>query len=378
MNQDRAFVGLDVHKEKIAVAVAMGREAPVFQGVILNRAEAVRKWVHTLRRQYGEIEVTYEAGPTGFVLYRQLQQLGVKCLVAAPSLIPRPVGQRIKTDRRDALLLARLLRSGDLTSVWVPDAELEALRDLVRAREAALADRLRASNRVRKLLLRNGVYPPSPMRPASRAYQRWLAGVQLACAAQQFVLVETRLAVGECDARVQRLEVELRRRLSAEERYAPLMAAYQTLRGIGLLTAASLVAELGDLRRFKKPRSLMSYTGLVPSEYSSGETEHRGAITKAGNAHLRRVLVESAWHARHIPRVGEGLKRRQAGQSAAIIAISWKAQKRLHRRYTTLVGRTHNAPKTIAAVARELVGFVWAIAQHVPPPSPHTQAPVAA
>jgi transposase len=377
MNQDRAFVGLDVHKEKIAVAVAVGREAPVFEGVILNRAEAVRKWVQTIRRRYREIEVTYEAGPTGFVLFRQLEQLGVKCLVAAPSLIPRPAGQRVKTDRRDALLLARLLRSGDLTSVWVPDVELEALRDVVRAREAALADRLRATNRVRKQLLRAGVYPPARMSPATRAYQRWLAGVQLATAAQQLVLDETRQAVAECHARVQRLEAELRR-LSAQERYAPLMAAYQTLRGIGPLTAASLVAELGDLRRFKKARSLMSYTGLVPSEYSSGESEHRGAITKAGNAHVRRVLVESAWHARHVPRVGEGLKRRQAGQLEAIIAISWKAQKRLHRRYTTLVGRTHNAPKTIAAVARELVGFVWAIAQHVPPPSPRTQAPVAA
>jgi transposase len=201
--------------------------------------------------------------------------------------------------------------------------------------------------------------------------------VQLAHAAQQFVLDETRLAITECDARVQRLDAELQR-LSAQERYVPLMSAYQALRGVGPVTAATLIAELGDLRRFSKPRSLMSYTGLVPSEYSSGEAEHRGAITKAGNAHVRRVLVETAWHARHVPKVGIGLKRRQAGQAEAIIALSWKAQKRLHRRYELLVGRTHNAPKTIGAVARELVGFIWAIAQHVPPASPSSQTSVAA
>jgi len=373
MNQGKAFVGLDVHKEKIAVAVAVGREPSEFQGVIVNRPESVRKWVQTLRRRYASIDVAYEAGPTGFVLYRQLEQLGLKCQVVAPSLIPRPAGQRIKTDRRDALMLARLLRSGDLTPVWVPDAEHEALRDLVRAREAALADRVRTTNRLRKLLLRAGVYPAGHMRPNTRAYQRWLAGVQLPFPPQQFVLDEARSALAECHARVQRLEVELRR-LMVEHPDAPLLAAYQCLRGIGPLTALTLVAELGDLRRFGSPRPLMAYTGLVPSEYSSGEAAHRGALTKTGNAHVRRVLVEAAWHARHAPKIGIGLKRRQQGQSETITAISWKAQQRLHRRYAGLVQRTHNAPKSAAAVARELVGFVWAIAHEVPTLTPRPAA----
>jgi transposase len=373
MNQDKAFVGLDVHREKIAVAVAIGREAPHFEGVILNRAEAVRKWVRALRRRYAQIEVAYEAGPCGFVLYRQLEQLGVSCQVVAPSLIPTPAGPRIKTDRRDALLLARLLRSGDLTSVWVPDAEHEALRDLVRAREAALADRVRATNRLRKLLLRAGVQPPTRVKPNTRAYQHWLASIQLPYPTQQFVLDESRTALAECDGRVQRLEDELRRAMAASA-YAPLIAAFQCLRGIGPLTAVTLVAELGDLRRFNRPRRLMAYTGLVPSEYSSGDTQHRGALTKAGNAHVRRVLVEAAWHARHVPRVGLGLKRRQAEQPEALRALSWKAQKRLHARYEALVRRTRNAPKSAAAVARELVGFVWAVAQQVPPPSSMTVA----
>ena len=368
VKRDKAFVGLDVHREKIAVAIAVGRDAPHFEGVILNRPEAVRKWVHAVRRRYAQLEVTYEAGPCGFVLYRQFEQLGVSCRVVAPSLTPMPAGPRIKTDRRDALLLARLLRSGDLTSIWVPDAEHEALRDLVRAREAALADRVRATNRLRKLLLRAGAQPPIRVKPNTRAFQRWLASVQLPYPTQQFVLDESRAAVAECQARVQRLEDELRR-VMASSAYAPLLAAYQCLRGVGPLTAVTLVAELGDLRRFKSPRALMSYAGLVPSEYSSGDTRHRGALTKAGNAHARRVLVEAAWHARHSPRVGLGLERRQADQSDVLRALSWKAQKRLHARYEALVHRTHNPPKSAAAVARELVGFVWAIAQHVPPPS---------
>lgn len=368
VKQDRAFVGLDVHREKIAVAIAVGRSTPQFQGVILNRPEAVHKWLCTLRQRYPQIEVAYEAGACGFVLQRQLEQLGVSCQVVAPSLVPVPAGRRVKTDRRDALLLARLLRSGDLTPVWVPDAEHEALRDLVRAREAAVADRLRANNRLRKLLLRNGLLPPPRIKPHTRAYERWLAGVQLAYPTQQVVLEEYRAALVECQARIDRLE-DILRRVMATSQYAPLMAAFQCLRGVGPLTAVTLVAELGDLRRFKKARALMSYTGLVPSEYSSGDGQHRGPLTKAGNAHVRRVLVEAAWHARHVPRIGLGLKRRQANQPEVIRGISWKAQRRLHARYEALVHRTHNAPKSVAAVARELIGFVWAIAQQLPQPT---------
>lgn len=368
MNEDTVFIGLDVHREKIAVATAVGRAAPQFEGMILNRPEAVRKWVHALRRRGAKMHVAYEAGACGFALHRQLEELGVSCQVVAPSLIPNPKGRRIKTDRRDALVLARLLRSGDLTPVWVPDTEHEALRDLVRAREAALADRVRVTNRLRKLLLRLGIQPPPRVKPHTRAYERWLAAVQLAYPAQQFVLEETKRALAESQARLGRLEAELRR-VMAESAYAPLLAAFQCLRGVGPLTAVTLVAELGDLRRFRKARALMGYTGLVPSEYSSGDGQHRGALTKTGNAHVRRVLVEAAWHARHVPRVGVSLKRRQAEQSEVVRAISWKAQRRLHARYEALLHRTHNAPKTVAAVARELIGFIWAIAQHVPPPS---------
>ncbi|HET6317441.1 MAG TPA: IS110 family transposase [Chloroflexota bacterium] len=366
MHQDKAFVGLDVHRENIAVAVAVGREPPQFQGVVANRPEAVRKWVQKLRRRYTDVLVAYEAGPCGFALYRHLEQLGLSCQVVAPSLIPRPAGQRVKTDRRDALLLARLLRSGDLTPVWVPDAEHEALRDLVRAREAALADRVRVTNRLRKLLLRSGIYPPRGVRSHTRGYQRWLAAITLPLANQQFVLNELRSALAECNARLQRLEAEVLR-ATTDSHYAPLIAAYQCLRGIGALTAVTLVAELGDLRRFHRARPLMAYAGLVPSEYSSGDKQQRGALTKAGNPHVRRVVIESAWHSRHIPRVGIGLKRRQAGQPDAIRSLSWKAQQRLHRRYHALVRRTRNAPKAAAAVARELIGFIWAIAQQVPP-----------
>ena len=362
MHQDKAFVGLDVHRDSIAV----GREPPQFQGVVANRPETVRKWVHQLlRRRYADVVVAYEAGPCGFALYRQLEQLGLSCQVVAPSLIPRPAGQRVKTDRRDALLLARLLRSGDLTPVWVPDAEHEALRDLVRAREAALADRVRATNRLRKLLLRSGLCPPHGVRAHTRSYQRWLAAITLPLANQQFVLDELRSALSECTARLQRLEAEVLR-VTSDSRYAALIAAYQCLRGVGVLTAITLVAELGDLRRFHRARPLMAYAGLVPSEYSSGDKQQRGALTKAGNAHVRRLVIESAWHSRHVPRVGIGLKQRQAGQPEAICALSWKAQQRLHRRYHALVRRTRNAPKAAAAVARELIGFIWAIAQQVP------------
>lgn len=225
---------------------------------------------------------------------------------------------------------------------------------------------MRATNRLRKLRLRLGLQPPPRVKPSTRAYERWLASIRLAFAAQQFVLEELKVALAEAQARLQRLDDELQRAMLVS-RDAPQIAALQCLRGVGPLTAVTLVAELGDLRRFKRARALMAYSGLIPSEYSSGDQQHRGPLTKVGNAHVRRVLVEAAWQARHAPRVGPGLKRRQADQPHTVCALSWKAQRRLHARYERLLQRTHNAPKTVAAVARELVGFVWAIGQLLPP-----------
>ncbi len=364
MEKDSTYVGLDVHKETIAVAVAAGHGGEVRSlGLIPNGPEAIRKLIRRLGPAK-HLTCAYEAGPCGYVLHRHLTRLGARCVVVAPSLIPTRPGDRVKTDRRDATKLARLLRSGELTPIWVPDEEHEALRDLTRAREDARVDLLRARHRLSKFLLRLGVVPPTGGKPWGVKHRQWLQGLHLVRASQQVVLREYLLAVDQVQERLRGLEAELVE-AARTSRHAALIAALQALRGVGVVTAVTLVAELGDLHRFRTPRELMAYAGLVPSESSSGPRQHRGAITKTGNAHVRHVIVEAAWHYRHVPGVWGALRQRQAGQPEQIKAIAWQAQDRLHRRYRRLLGRGKARQQVVVAVARELLGFAWAIADAI-------------
>ena len=362
MTEPSMFVGLDVHPASIAVAVADGGGGEVRSlGAIPNTAEAVRKLVRKLGPA-ARLRVCYEAGPCGYGLHRQLTGLGAACAVVAPSLVPSKPGDKVKTDRRDALKLARLHRAGELTAVWVPDAAHEALRDLTRAREDAVEALHRARQQLRTFLLRQGQRPPDGVKPWTVRHRDWLDRLRLAQPAHRVVLAEALAALDQAAARLGRLEDAIREQAAASP-CAPLLGALQALRGVGPVTAATLVAELGDLTRFPSPRQLMAYAGVVPGEHSSGGRTRRGGITKTGNAHLRRVVVEAAWHYRHPPRVGATLRRRQAGQPPAVVDAAWAAQGRLHARFRRLVGRGKLKQEAVVAVARELLGFAWAIAR---------------
>jgi len=357
------FVGLDVHKDSIAVAIARANGGSGESlGVISNSAVAVIKLVRKLEKKGEELIFCYEAGPCGYGLYRQLTAMGHICIVAAPSLVPQRPGDRVKTDRRDAKKLARHLRNGDLTPVWVPDEDHESLRDLIRARECAKEDLHRNRQRVGKFLLRLGKRPPEGVRNWSAKHKCWLKRLKLDNRAQQMVLGEYIHAIEECESRVERFEKEIEFQCERSA-HRDIIAALQGLKGIGLITAATIVAELGDLPRFEKPGQLMSYGGLVPSERSSGNSIRRGSITKCGNSHLRKVIVEAAWHYRHKPAVGAGLKKRQERLSEEIKQLSWKAQHRLNFKYRKMVAKGKSAQKAIVAVARELLGFIWAVGQ---------------
>ena len=363
-SEPQAFVGLDVHKETIAVAVAdRGRAAPRSLGIIRNDLDELRKALRRLGSP-AQLQVCYEAGACGYAIHRFLTRLKIECLIVAPSLIPHKPGDRVKTDRRDALALARLLRSGDLTATWVPDPQHEALRDLVRAREDAVEDRLRAWHRLTKLLLRLGISPPPGVRTRSVRYRQWLDGLQFNDTAQGLVFVEYRHCLDEIDQRIMRFERQLTE-LAQRSPHAATIAALQAMRGIKLLTATTIVSEVGDLGRFESPRQLMAYAGLVPSEHSSGSRLRRGCITKSGNAHLRRVLVEAAWHARLVPKTPEALRRRQGSVNGQVCTIAWKAQQRLYKRYRHLCARGKRPQQAAVAVARELLGFIWAVGQVV-------------
>jgi transposase len=373
------YVGLDVHAETIAVAVAASDGSVRELGTIRHRPEAVRKLITKLGGP-AQLRVCYEAGPTGYPLYWQLTALGVACDVIAPSLVPTKAGDRVKTDRKDAARLARCYRAGDLTAVWVPDAATEALRDLVRAREVTKQDQLRARHRVSKFLLRHGCQRPDGMRPWTRAHAQWLARQTFAGPTLQVVYEEYRAALALLTDRVVRLERAIGAALPtlAPAQYA-LVGALATLRGVRQITAATIVSELGTLRRFATAPQLMSYAGLVPREHSSGSHVHRGAITKTGNAHLRRVLVEAAWAYRHRPTPASGvLRARQHGQPATIIAIATKAQQHLCPRYRRFLA--HGTPPLAVAtrIARELLGFIWAIGHAVEPPPASLGAPMSA
>ncbi|MGP7819810.1 IS110 family transposase [Niallia sp. 01092] len=364
MKDTTKFVGLDVSKEKIAVAIAEeGRGEPRYFGMIPHTPEAVRKLVKKLGDPH-TLRFCYEAGPTGYPLYRLLSTLGVHCEVIAPSLIPQKPGERIKTDRRDSIRLAQLYRAGELTSIYVPTTEDEALRDLVRAREDAKEDELRAKHRLSKFLLRNNIKQPAGVNKWTRKYRDWLDILKFESAALRVVFQEYYHQLKEVEQRILRLEEEIKLQ-ATEGVHAPTIQALQALRGVALITATSLVAEIGSFNRFPTPKKLMAYIGLIPSESSSGERRRQGAITKTGNRHVRRLLIESAWSYRYQPAVKGDLKRRQDGLSPTIQAISWKAQNRLHKKYYRLLSRGKESSKAITAIARELAGFIWAITQEV-------------
>jgi transposase len=371
------FIGLDVHAETIAVAVAEPRGEVRSMGVIPNRAAAIRQLIKKLGPTK-RLRVCYEAGPTGYVVYWQLTALGVACDVVAPTLVPVKPGDRVKTDRRDALKLARSYRAGDLTPVWVPDAAHEALRDLVRAREAAKKDQLRARHRLSKFLLRQGRRPPTGVKAWTQAYLTWVRReVRFAHAAQEATLVDYLHEVDHVAGRLERLEQALDAAVqTAPARMRAVIAALQALRGIAQLSAVTIVAELGALARFGNPRRLMGYSGAVASEHSSGERTQRGGITKTGNAHLRRIVIEAAWAYRHRPALGATLRKRQATLDDGVKATAWKAQHRLHARYRALLARGKTPQQAATAVGRELLGFIWAIAVAVEAQT--TDAPKAA
>ncbi len=362
------YVGLDVHKEGIAVAVAEGgiRSEVREYGRIANTPAALDRLVRKLGQEGARLRFCYEAGPCGYGIQRHLSRLGHECIVVAPSLIPKRAGDRVKTDRRDAASLARLHRAGELTSVWVPDPGHEAMRDLVRARLDAVHALRRARQQLSGFLLRHGCHYG---RPAwTKLHRRWLAGLKFEQAVHHLVLEDYVQAVEAAEARRDRLTTQIAAMLP-DWSLAPVVAALQTMRGMALVNAATLIAELGDVSRFANPRQLMAYLGLVPSEHSSGASVRRGGLTKAGNSAARRLLIEAAWCYRFPARVSRELLLRQEEQPKPVREIAWKAQLRLCARYRKLARTGKPATVVTAAIARELVGFVWAIARQMSPPA---------
>ena len=354
------FVGLDVHKESIVIAVAdVGREAARVIGTIPHEYKSLRKELDKLGPR-SMVYCCYEAGPTGYGLARSLIAAGWACDVIAPSLIPRKSGQRIKTDRRDAMKLAQNHRAGELVAVFIPDEQTEAIRDLERARGAAKKSERAVRHQLSKFLLRHGKRYPGATNWNS-AHLAWIAKQTFVQPAQQYVLADGVAAVEAATLRVGQLTERLRQLVQGWHQ-APLVKALQAMRGVELVTAVTLAAEVGDFRRFATATDFMGYVGLIPSEQTSGDHRRQGPITKTGNAHLRHVLIESAWHYQRQPRISKALRLRSMGVAPQVCAIAWKAQKRLHHRLQRLIGRGKNPGEAVTAVARELAGFVWAIA----------------
>lgn len=360
------FLGLDVHADTIAVAIAEPDGEVRSLGIIPNREESIRRLVKKLGPPE-RLQACYEAGPTGYVVYWQLTSLGVKCEVVAPTLVPVKPGDRVKTDRRDARKLAQSYRSGDLTPVWVPDEAHEALRDLVRAREAAKQDQLRARHRLSKFLLRHGRRPPAGINPWTLKYMKWVEEqVRFEQPAQEYTRWDYLHEVEHANDRVRRLEEAIREAVKlVPAAMREVIQALQALRGIAEISAVTVVSELGQMSRFPGARELMGYSGAVASEDSSGKRVQRGGITKTGNAHLRRVVVEAAWAYRYPPNLGATLRKRQEGLTEEVKQIAWKAQHRLHKRYRSLAARGKDKQKIVTAVGRELLGFIWAIGNKV-------------
>jgi transposase len=362
------YIGLDVHKETIAVAVADAQGGEVrFYGEIANTPEEVAKLVRRLKKEGGTLSFCYEAGPCGYGLHRQLRELGQAFQVVAPSLIPRRPGDRVKTDRRDSLSLARLFRAGELTPVWVPDEVQEGLRDLIRAREDVKHLERMARQRLLAFLLRHGKTYPGK-KNWTKAHFRWMETVKFDQPVQQIVFQEYVDIVQAMTRRVATFEAQIET-AGEESVFAKQIEGYMALRGINRLTATTIVAEIGDLRRFPNAPQLMKYLGVVPSEHSSGATKSRGGITKTGNGHVRRLLVEAAWTYRHPARKTARLQRRAEHTPEAVQTIAWETQKRLCARYWKLDAKGKLQVQTCTAIARELTGFIWAIGQVLPPPT---------
>ena len=362
-----AFIGFDTAKKKHAVAIAdVGREGEIrYLGEIDSSPLTIERMIRKLAGRYEKLHFCYEAGPTGYGLYRQVRGLGHDCTVVAPSLIPKKSGERVKTNRRDAVSLARLFRAGELTSVWVPDTVHEAVRDLVRARETASQDLRRKRQQLLSFLLRHGrIF--SGRQHWSRAHLRWLAQQKFDHPAQQIVFQDAVDAIDDAATRLRRLDEQVAAIVPSWS-MAPVVEAYQAMRGVSFVVAVTFVAEIGDLRRFDNPRQLMAFLGLVPSERSTGERVRRAGLTLAGNKRARRVLIEGAWSYRYPARVSQTLQARLEGLPKAVREIAWKAQIRLCARYRRLNAAGKKLPVVIAAIAREMAAFLWAIARHVAP-----------
>jgi transposase len=366
MKQVTTYVGIDAHKKDLFIAMLSGPHAVPVTWTAPNEPNAVRRLVRKLEREApSHVQVCYEAGPCGYALQRQLTTTRVRCQVIAPALVPRKPGERIKTNRRDARKLAELLRAGLLTEVRPPTPEEEAVRDLCRARDDARTDLQRCRHRLGKLLLRRGLHFSG--RNWTRAHRQWVDGLTWGHEAERVVVEDYWLAIDQVEARLSELDARLMA-IAHTEPYREPVAWLRCFRGIDTLTAILTLAELHDFRRFQSPRALMAYLGLVPGEDSTGEKHRRGRITRTGNALVRRLLVETAWHYQHRPAVGVALARRRKGQPARVIAVADKAQHRLCRRFRKLAAEHKPPPKIAVAVARELAGFLWAALQPAPTP----------
>lgn len=367
MEQNTLFVGLDVHKETIAVAIAEGQRGSEvkFVGNIANKPVAINRLVSKLSKHEAELHFCYEAGPCGYAIHRQITKLEHECIVVAPSLTPTRPGDRVKTDCRDAVTLARLHRADELTAVWVPDEGHEAMRDLVRLRTAAMEGLRRARQQLQGFLLRQNLIFTGG-RNWTKKHRRWLATLTFDQPAHRIVLQESIDLVDDAGTRLARLEQQIADILPRWS-LRPVVNAIQAMRGVSFISAVTVAAETGDLRRFDKARQFMSYLGLVPSEHSSGAKTVRGGITKAGNKSARRMLIEGAWAYRSAARIGPEHQERAADLPKAVREIAWKAQLRLCSRYRRLAAR--GKPRTVVttAIAREMAAFIWAIAQHVQP-----------
>lgn len=368
MNKDTIIlIGLDTHKESTSVGYSLdGRnDTPSFFGSIKTTKQAFQKLVRHFQSKYpnASLHFVYEAGPCGYWVYRLLTSMGHHCYIVAPSLIPKKPGSRVKTDKLDALMLTQLLKNGDIQAIYVPEPEDEAMRDLSRARESAMHDLNDAKYQLKALLLRNNI-GYSERADWSKKHLRWLTRIVLPHPCQQIVLTEMLQTVSERMKRLKRLDNELTHQVK-NWRYYPVVKAIQAMRGVRLLVAVGVVAELGDLTRFDRPRKLMSYVGLTPTEHSSGGKRHQGGITKCGNGRARRMLIEGAHSYRYTARVSSDIQKRQEDLSKTVIDIAWEAQLRLCRRYQRLMSKGKNRRLVIAAIAREMIAYIWAISREV-------------
>lgn len=365
MEKYTKFVGLDVHKKTVAVAIADSKSPEVRSyGEIPNTVDSLRRLAKKLSEDGAELQFVYEAGPCGYGVHRRLQEEGHRCQIVAPSLIPRKAGDRVKTDRRDAQVLARLHRAGELTPVWVPGTEQEAMRDLSRLREDLKTEERHLKQRLLAFLLRHDVKAPDDKTRWGGPFMTWLEGRTFENATSQIVYQSYLESVKDAGERIEEVEKEIARALETYS-LAPVVMGLRALRGVDVVTAFTIVAEIGDMTRFETASRLMAYLGLTPSERSSGEKTRRGGISKTGNSHVRRVLIESAWHCQRKPGIGKNLKERMNGQSPEVRKIAWEAQKRLFHRYHRLTAKGKRPTVVTTALARELAGFAWAIGCHV-------------